>query len=290
MYFPKYWAQAQQDSLISWRWSDRSLDEARAIARDSVDRLAQIYSSGGFRCMERYGYGSRPLREPVLREIRAEDGAIAGVITRNAYGSLVLNTARVMILDIDLDAPVPPREHFVSILPVWLMLIFGQRKPGAPSHSGQAAFDAALGRVERWSRQNPDWGLRLYRTCAGLRLIVTHATFDPVAAANHAICDTLAVDPLYRRLCREQKSFRARLTPKHWRVRLGRPDQRWPFEGEKAEKRFSRWEVAYRKACAGHAVCRLIDSFGSREVIPDARVLIDLHDESTATRSDLPLA
>ena len=70
--------------------------------------------------------------------------------------------------------------------------------------------------IDRW----PGWGVRVYKTCAGYRGLVTHATFDPTADATLDLMRQFRCDPQYVTLCKRQESFRARLTPKGWRCKL----------------------------------------------------------------------
>ena len=49
-----------------------------------------------------YAYGTRPLREEIIQEIHSRAGDITGIVTRNSYGCLVLNTAEAMFVDVDL--------------------------------------------------------------------------------------------------------------------------------------------------------------------------------------------
>src|SRR5699024_11898104 len=50
-------------------------------------------------------YPLRRLPEELLEEVHAPDGALVAAITRNRYGSAVLNTDAVLISDIDLVEP-----------------------------------------------------------------------------------------------------------------------------------------------------------------------------------------
>jgi len=103
MKFPKFWASGSQDGFVCWRWSDSSLAEAEALAREAARKLAGLFAAGK-QPQGRYAYGDRPLREPVLNEVRGPAGEMAAVVTRNSYGCLVLNTTGVMLLDKDWDA------------------------------------------------------------------------------------------------------------------------------------------------------------------------------------------
>ena len=98
--------------------------------------------------------------------------------------------------------------------------------------------DSAIAKVENWTRNNPDWGWRIYRTRAGLRLLATHALFDPEAAASDGVFDALGADPLYRQLCKTQKCYRARLTPKPWRCGIRSQARTLAVSGRPRRKAF----------------------------------------------------
>jgi len=51
------------------------------------------------RPLDRYSYGSRPLREEIVQTVGD------AVVSRNLYGALVLNSPRAMFIDIDDDSP-----------------------------------------------------------------------------------------------------------------------------------------------------------------------------------------
>ena len=278
MYFPKFWAREELEGQISWRWSDRSLAEAQALAKKAAQRVADRIRHGDFPQRQKGYYPGRPFREPVLREIRNAGGELVAVVTRNSYGSLVLNTARVMFVDVDLPEPKPATGFFKRL--------FGKAelKPKDEDHSN------AIAKAEAWARNHPDWGWRIYRTRAGLRLLVTHALFDPESAVSDGVFDALGADPLYRQLCKAQKCFRARLTPKPWRCGIYDKPERWPWLTPRAEKRFHKWDSIYQNTSRNWVTCELLRTIGRREIHPDVRIIIDLHDEATRVESKLPLA
>ena len=212
----------------------------------------------------------------MLQEIKNDAGETAAVITRNSYGCLVLNTARVMFVDVDLPEPKSPGLF--------------NRLFGKPSAAPVMTESSALAKVENWTRNNPDWGWRIYRTRAGLRLLATHALFDPEAAASDDVFDALGADPLYRKLCKTQKCYRARLTPKPWRCGVRSKPERWPWLDASAERRFEKWQAQYQSFAFNWATCELISHIGNTVIHPDVQTMVKLHDEATRVGSKLQLA
>jgi hypothetical protein len=277
MNFAPFWARGECEGQISWRWSFRSLAEAQTLANQAAQRMAERIRRGDIPQHQRGYYPDRPFREPVLREIKNAAGEVAAVVTRNSYGCLVLNTARVMFVDVDL--PEPKRLGLFKRL-------FGKPAPAPPDNP----VNSVVAKAEQWARQNDGWGWRIYRTRAGLRLLATHALFDPETAVSDGVFDALGADPLYRQLCKAQKCFRARLTPKPWRCDVGKPPCRWPWASEKDEARFKQWEAEYQSAAGDYATCELIRKAGNSEVHPDVQLILGLHDETTRVESKLELA
>jgi hypothetical protein len=280
MHFPRYWARGELGSMSCWRSSDISHADAERQALAAVTKMDEVFRSGD-RPQNRYGYPNAALREPVLKEISNDSGAPSAAITRNGYGCEVLNTARVMFVDVDFPEPAAPTLG--GLIGKW----FGG-KTAAPASTITEAH--VVSKAEDWSRQHEGWGWRVYRTLGGIRLMATHAVFEPGDAMTAQVFDFFGADPLYRRLCKTQKSFRARLTPKSWRCGLKAPDVRWPWEDPEREARFNQWDQKYQSVSSRYATCRLITATGSREAHPEVIPLIRLHDETTRVDSGLQLA
>ena len=277
MNFPPFWARGASGDFFCWRWSFNSTVEAQALANEAAQQLAERFRRGDMPPKRGGYYPNRPFREPVLREIKNDTGELAALVTRNSYGCLVLNTARVMFVDVDLPEPKPPGLF---------SRLFGKPSAATPV----VTEGSALAKVEDWTRRNPDWGWRIYRTRAGLRLLATHALFDPEAAASDGVFDALGADPLYRQLCRTQKCFRARLTPKPWRCGLRRKPERWPFLDARAEKSFQKWDEQYQSYSFNWATCEFARALGNDEIHPAVLPILKLHDELTRVESKLKLA
>ncbi|MBD2463951.1 hypothetical protein H6G89_23395 [Oscillatoria sp. FACHB-1407] len=188
--------------------------------------------------------------EPVIQEIVFE-GKQQGIITRNRYDCLVLNCDRLLIIDVDIAAP---RQDEIQDCSKNCQLALSQKQ--------------AIAAVESLAEQFPKLGFRVYRTRNGLRLLCTTQPFDPLDAATHRFMQNLYVDPLYARLCKFQATFRARLTPKPWRV------------DEEYEERFiyDRITGLVLPESSPYAVCHLIEVIGEQKILPEFEPLIQAHD------------
>jgi hypothetical protein len=277
MNFPQFWARGSSGDFACWRWSSQSLADAQALANQAAQQLADRFRSGDFPPKGGGYYPDRPFREQIMQEVKNDSGEAAAVVTRNSYGCLVLNTARVMFVDIDLPEPKPPGLF---------KKLFG--KPDLTPPVNQQS--AALAKIETWTRSHPEWGWRIYRTRAGLRLLATQGLVEADSDVADGVFEALGADPLYRRLCKTQKCFRARLTPKPWRCGIHRKPQRWPWLDAKQETRFQKWEAQYLSYSANWATCELINQTGNAIIHPDVQPILKLHDEATRVGSKLQLA
>lgn len=144
-----------------------------------------------------------PIREEVIA--RAGDA----VITRNAYGARCLNTPDALFADVDFEMSGSLKLKFgifIALVIAAAVLVWGYDYPlwfgitvvvAALSVSAQlgnlvAKLRVALSGGHEWQARrrllaflaaHPDWSVRLYRTPAGLRLLVTHAPQIPVDAS-----------------------------------------------------------------------------------------------------------
>jgi hypothetical protein len=132
--------------------------------------------------------------------------------------------------------------------------------------------------------------MRIYRTAAGLRCLITSHVFDPAAPETIALLAEAGSDPLYVRLCQAQSCFRARLTPKPWRCHMPQPPTRYPWATEDQETLFRQWQSRYEKSSASYGVCRLLTQIGPTEVRPDVRTILTLHDQFSCVDPARPLA
>jgi hypothetical protein len=287
MYFPKHWARGSHEGTTCWGWSDADEGDARRKAEERARVVAAKVDGSAHRreTLERYPYGRRPLKEKVLEEIRDAGGETHAVLTRNSYGAVVLSTARIPFVDIDVESGAEePQRGLLA----WLRRLFTE--PPVDVEAKGPSLDRKLEEIEGWTRAHPEWSFRIYKTYGGLRLLVTSPLVEPKSDRFGQLCRDLGADPIYMRLCQELRSYRARLSPKPWRCGALRPPVEWPFQSKEEEREFERWLEEYRTLGEQFATCGYVTRFGSDEGDSDVRTIVEFHDRKTKVGSELELA
>jgi len=303
----RYWSKSSERvqtpdgpwDLCCWGGSDNSVEEALRRAQERVQSVALAVTEG--RNLERYSYSDRPLREEVLAEVNHED-QLDALLTRNAYGAVVLNTARVLFADIDYaedsNQRTPNKEFsgIASQLTGFIGRLLGKempervidaatQNPAVPASEDERIVD----RVQSVTESHDGLGLRLYRTYNGFRCLVTSGTWDPTDTATTRLLEQLESDPLYIKLCRGQQCFRARLSPKPWRCKIMTAPPRFPWNDDETEQRYRKWVETYDQITATYSTCTFIGAFGNSQVDPAVEAILRVHDE-LACAGDGPIA
>jgi hypothetical protein len=285
MKFPKYWARGVQTApkadgnivtFTCWQWSDESMEDAQRKADSRARTLAEKVANDV--PLDRYGYDERPLREETLESIRSESDREIAVITRNSYGAQILNSARAMFIDMDFGTNVATGNSLIG----QIGRLFGRSQP--------TREDQVIQQVTDWAMSRPELTIRLYRTKAGLRGLITSHLFDPVGSEAQDILRSLPTDGLYIRLCRAQECFRARLTPKPWRIGVANPPPGYPFEFPEAKAVYRDWLMQYQEASQNYTACRFVTQIGGSSVHPEVRPILNLHDRLACSPQHLELA
>lgn len=328
MIIPEFWAEARlqqprkkgqsQITVRRFGWSLTSQLEAEQMAQTRAGEALQKIIAGKIllaRSEPKRPYNGAegvPIREEVLARHEA------AVITRNSYGARCLNTPDVLFADVDFETG--PRGRLIAacvvfvillgaLLTAWFRsrLVFGASVVSVfllsyPLAAGLwklkiflrgGARQLAQKRLAAFVRSKPDWHLRVYATPAGLRVLVMHRTFRPDEPAATAFFSALGTDPVYVRMCRNQQCFRARVSPKPWRMKIAthirpRPGV-WPVQEAHRERR-DRWIKDYESAAEGFASCQFLQSLGSKQIDPRARQVMELHDGLSQALSKKPIA
>ena len=323
MLIPAYWAESKAHQLVDRKqitvrrfgWSHSSQADAQIKADERLsEALKRIVSGESIPRRERKHAYNGSVGVPIREEIVEQHGET--IVTRNSYGARCLNTSNVLIADVDFITSYSCR---LSLLMVGLMMIFAFAAMWWTSsvwvgvvlglfavpfgnilawsfhrsllNSRGGVEEMACSRIRDFIAQNPNWNARLYRTPLGIRMLVTHQLFsakDPVVGE----CFTkIAADPVYAKMCQRQDCFRARVSPKPWRIGIADRIRGgvWPVaENNMSERRA--WIDRYERASQSHAACAFLESIGSGTIHPDVRQVVELHDRLCQSDAQLPIA
>ncbi|WP_404305437.1 hypothetical protein [Neorhodopirellula lusitana] len=298
MIVPNYWAEATAKyktdkgprTLRRFGWSNESQDDAQASAEQRARQAAEA-ALAGHSVLRREpkvpynGADGLPIREEVI------DRQGDAVLTRNSYGALCLNTPDVLFADIDANETGGCQFYiavfvvsFVALLatafrmgverPFWMVaaasfllaVVLGGAIHGLILKLQGSAKTHARKRLNRFVDGHPDWRMRLYETPNGWRVLVMHQTFDPRSDTVAEFFRFIGADPLYVRMCFNQNCFRARVSPKPWRIGMGkhispRPGV-WPIPPHRMQQRAD-WVADYDRIQGGFASCRFVEDLGN---------------------------
>lgn len=315
-----------QVTLRRFGWSDEGEAAAQAHADARVrEAMNRVLAGENLPRRERRVAYNGAEGVPIREEIVDRHGD--SVITRNGYGALCLNTPNVLFADMDAgDEDASFRHGCLLIIVLTIVFAAALRLAGMthlPAAIGigfasawalswfvgraylrfvarprartqRERWDAqALDRIRAFAQSHRDWRLRVYRTPAGFRLLAMHRTFDPRDPDVQACFDALGVDPTYARMCFNQHCFRARISPKPWRIGMSRLNAPYAaaWRPEHADLRARRdWIRRYETAARRFASCRFVETLGQGGEAPEAIAVRDLHDLFCRADQDLSLA
>ncbi|MBI5841757.1 MAG: hypothetical protein HZB19_16835 [Chloroflexi bacterium] len=253
----KYWTsenakvriEREEKEITCYGGSNISIEDAAIKAKEKLEKLKRKING------DRYVFDDYEveIREEILQVV--DDKSI---ITRNRYGAQVLNAETLMFLDID-----KPKSSFGSLF-----------KKSTPEQDKAKIFEM-VGKLAT-SPKYAGLGFRIYETFQGARVIVLGREFNPRGHATVDMMHEFNCDPLYTSICRKQGCFRARLTPKPYRMKMQAYKVRYPRNGDDIQ--FQKWLLAYERESGNFSVCKFTGQVGSSQYVTDA---VRLHDKIT---------
>lgn len=280
MKIAKYWSkqrltaqdqQRQPVELSYWGISDSSEQDAAQNAQHQLLQWAKRLQQGVSISLD-YQAQMQEIREELVEDLLQPDGSRIGAITRNRYGALVLNTEQLLIADIDIPQPNLWRRF---------LALFGIRYP---------TKQAVIQSIELLQQQEPQVGLRIYETFAGLRVFITHLPMRTNTEQSNQWLTRLGADKRYQKLCELQHCYRARLTAKPWRCEMSRPPStKYPRENRLTQQRFANWLQRYEQKNKQHSTVHLVRQLGPLPQHEVIKKLIAVHD-GIAVNGIKPLA
>jgi hypothetical protein len=315
MIVPDYWAEAKkrhqagnkQTTVLRYGWSITSQEDALRMAEERATEALQRFVRGEKISKAEWktaynGADGIPIREEVLSRHGDE------VITRNSYGAHCLNSPTVLFGDIDFTngnsaagvlglvllaggsfsiGCLIGGKGMGVLLIFFALLIFpvaGRLLKKLTAKSRGEKEKTVRETLSAFLARHPDWNIRLYETPAGYRVLATHKPFDPNSTEVQEFFTFIKADPVYARMCQNQKCFRARLTAKPWRMGISthmrpRPGI-WPVHPDRLKIR-NEWIGKYETKAQNYAACHLVDSLGSGIIHARVKPVVDLHDSQS---------
>ena len=323
MLIPAYWAESKAQQFVDRKqitvcrfgWSQLSQADAQNKAAERLsEALKRILSGESLPRRERKHPYNGSVGVPIREEIVEQYGET--IVTRNSYGARCLNSPNVLIADVDF---ITGHSCRLILLLVGLMQIFALAAMWWTSsvwvgvvlgvlavplgnllawafhrsllNSRGGVEEMACAPIREFMAQNSNWNARLYRTPLGIRMLVTHQTFSANDNVVAECFKKISADPIYAKMCQRQDCFRARVSPKPWRI--GIADRMrggvWPVaENSMSERRA--WIDRYERASHSHSACAFLETLGSGTIHPDVRPVIELHDRLCRSDAQLPIA
>lgn len=264
MKYFKFWAKSTvrikvndtQKDISILMGSNLSKDDALKKATEQAKVIEDRISSG----QPANEYES-PIKEHVERII--DD---ANIITVCRYGAKILNTSQYTVLDLD-DYPI----NFLDIF--------------KPLHK-LSKKERIIYKFEERLKKHPELGsdFRIYETTKGIR-IIGKKYLNPEGNLHSTLMRKFYVDWLYIILSEKQKCYRARISPKPFRMKMKTIKIRSPLDCETME--YAQWEKEYTSTSKRYSVVRLVKTLGkdfSKERV------IQLHDDACNCHKGLRLA
>lgn len=323
MLIPQYWAEGRlqrklpkkQLTVRRYGWSNESQAEAQRHAdlrtQEAFARIADGQPLARREMKLAYGNEGLPIREEVVAK------EYDTVLTRNSYGALCLNTPDVVFADIDFALETPASWTWKTF-GAWAGMAVVSLATGHPWMAGAlmvgSVFSSplahwwygmrvekqgghekkAVAKVRAFHNAHPDWHLRVYRTPKGLRVLVLHQPMLPDDPQVKAFFDAVGADPLYVRMCEQQQCFRARVSPKPWRIGISQRIRSWnglPNPDESVKHLRKIWVSSYDRVAEGYSACHHIETLGAAErMTAHTGKVLHMHDALSRSREDLPLA
>ncbi len=323
MIIPRYWAEASLAIMLDGRkqtyrrfgWSDMSEADARLAAETRVKEAAQLAKMGEKvrRIDHKVAYNGAeglPIREEVIKTFNDI------VLSRNSYGALCLNTPDVAFADVDINdgasllgcalslfmiaaavAFVIYSSPLIEPLPavaaaISALVVFHLIKKYIVSRLLLTPEERSLNKIRKFSKENPDWRLRVYKTPHGYRVMVMHACFAPDSLEIHHFFEAIGTDRYYAKMCKNQKCFRARVSPKPWRMGIERIKSGsgvWPVKSKWLRSR-QQWVRQYEYESRKFSSCTYVESLGAQKLDIKAERVRAIHDEYSQAGRRLPLA
>lgn len=264
MKYFKYWSEDKHQINIGNHNEEINLLVGSNVSKDaakdvSVQRAKDIelrIANRGF--IEEY--------ETSIREFVSDVLDSSNIVSICRYGAKVLNTDEYTVLDLD--------DYAKSILDIFKPLRKLTKK------------ERIIFKFEVFVSKNPVLGrdFRIYETSKGIR-VIGKKYLEPANNEYHRLMTKLNVDWIYLILSRKQQCYRARISPKPYRLGIKTIKVRTPLFCE--TETYQDWSRMYEDASRDYTVAKFIKFIGSDFSSDQA---IQFHDRQCNSDQNFKLA
>lgn len=200
-------------------------------------------------------------------------------VTRNYYGAEVINVENIMFLDIDFSSSIlsykSPYEK-ISLLEKIKFALGIDKKRIQEKKDKNNEIKKELEKINlefnlKKNRANinifyhlkyilknyKDLLFIIYKTSAGLRLVEVTKKWDAKDKNTIELMNQFGCDKSYVALCMKQNCFRARITPKPYRLNIEKLNIIYPYEENEKEK-INNWLYQYVKLSENKSIINYI--------------------------------
>jgi len=253
MNYFKYWVKEKRNITVDGAIQTISLMVGSAISKEDASQQISVRAQ---KIEQRIaGKGDRESYEAVIKEFVHREISSKSIITVTRYGALVLNTEELTFLDLD--------DYAFSF---WDLF-----KPIRKLPKKERIVAKFKENLKKFPALGEDF--RIYETAKGIR-IMGKFYFDPKTPGFEKKLRLFNVDWLYLMLTEKQNCYRARLTPKPYRMPHKTIKIKSPLDCETDEYRS--WAQSYEQAAKQFSVVRLVETIGS-DFSSDP--IVKMHDE-----------
>lgn len=260
----KYWINTTRKITVENETKDVPILAGSNISKDDAENIANEIAAA---IQARIDKKDRKKEyEPIIKEWISDKIDEDNIITVNRYGAKVLNTTEYTILDLD-DYPFEFWD------------IFGATR-------GYDKKSLILQRFKKRITKNKSLGddMRIYETTKGLR-VICKKYISPQTPIFMKLMSKFRVDSIYAYLCIKQDCYRARLTPKPYRIKQNPIRIKSPLDCE--TELYEKWEIEYARKSKSYSVVKLIETIGSDFSYDKT---ISYHDRTCLSSFSNPLA
>lgn len=262
----KHWVQHSKKLRINGKWQESKVFGGSNISKFDAINDAENKLDKAQKIIDRKATKDDEYEADIIEEIITiiDDN---NIVTRNRYGALVLNCKNLLFIDVD--------DYYRS-----LSDFFFRRK--LSKKELMLISIEKVAKKEKYRRL----GFKIYETPNGYRILVGNKEFSPRSKESKKIMSDFGADNIYQWLCIKQNCYRARLSPKPYRIKQKGLKVIYPNRTKIEQSQHEAWLQSYEQKSLNFSACRFVKEIGNFQ----SNAVVEYHDKLTKAHSLLKLA